>query len=60
MPTQSLRACLTSARLARTRLCHGIPFRETLKVADKVDPCLIVLGSHDLSAVREMMTGSIF
>ena len=45
---------------ARAVLRHGIPFRETLKVADEVDPCLIVLGSHGRSAVQEMLSGSTF
>ena len=39
-------------------LRHGIPFRETLKVADEEEVCLIVLGSHGRSAVREMLAGS--
>lgn len=45
---------------ARSLLRHGIPFRETLKAADEVDPCVIALGSHGRSAVREMLAGSTF
>jgi nucleotide-binding universal stress UspA family protein len=45
---------------ARPLLRHGIPFRETLKVADEIDASLIVLGSHGRSAVREMLAGSTF
>lgn len=45
---------------SKVLLRHGIPFRETLKVADEVDPCLIVLGSHGRSAVQEMLAGSTF
>ena len=39
-------------------LRHGIPFHETLKVAEEEKPCLIVRGSHGRSAVQEMLTGS--
>lgn len=39
-------------------LRHGIPFWETLKVADEVGPCLIVLGSYGRSAIREALVGS--
>ena len=42
----------------RIMLRHGIPFQETLKVAEEEKPCLIVLGSHGRSAVQEMLTGS--
>lgn len=41
-------------------LRHGLPFREALKVAEEEDVCLIVLGSHGRSAVREMLAGSTF
>ena len=43
---------------ARYLLRHGIPYRETLRVAEEVDPCLIVLGSLGRSAVREILAGS--
>ncbi|MGC8880603.1 MAG: universal stress protein [Anaerolineae bacterium] len=43
---------------ARYILRHGIPFRETLKVADEVDPCLIVLGSYGRGVGQELLTGS--
>ncbi len=45
---------------SRPLLRHGIPFRETLKVAEEVDPSLIILGSHGRSAVQEMLSGSTF
>jgi len=41
-------------------LQHGIPFKETLALADEMDVSLIVLGSHGRSAVREMLAGSTF
>jgi len=45
---------------AKPMLRHGIPFRETIKVADEIEASLIVLGSHGRSAVREMLAGSTF
>ena len=45
---------------ARPILRHGIPFRETLNLADEIDASLIVLGTHGRSAVREMLAGSTF
>lgn len=45
---------------AQSMLRHGIPFRETLKVADEIEASLIVLGSQGRSAVREMLAGSTF
>lgn len=63
--TQRLDALCKTLRLFGMRatpdLRHGIPFREALKVADEIGPaCLIVLGSHGRSAVREMLAGSTF
>ena len=52
------RALALSGLQARTLLRHGIPFRETLSVADEVNATLIVLGSHGRSAVQEMLAGS--
>jgi nucleotide-binding universal stress UspA family protein len=43
---------------AHPLLRHGIPFRETLRVADEIGAGLIVLGSHGKSAVQEMLAGS--
>jgi len=45
---------------SKVMLRHGIPFRETLQVADEEDACLIVLGSHGRSAVQELLAGSTF
>lgn len=45
---------------AQSVLRHGIPFKETLALADEMDVSLIVLGSHGRSAVREMLAGSTF
>lgn len=45
---------------AQPVLRHGIPFKETLAVADEMNVSLIVLGSHGHSAVREMLAGSTF
>ncbi len=44
----------------RVMLRHGIPFVETLRVAEEEDVCLIVLGTKGRSAVAEMLTGSTF
>ena len=41
-------------------LQQGIPFRETLQVAEEENVNLIVLGSHGRSAVQEMLAGSTF
>jgi len=43
---------------ARAMLRHGIPFRETLQVAEEEDVCLIIVGSHGRSLVAEMLLGS--
>ena len=45
---------------AQVELRHGIPFRETLQVAEEENINLIVLGSHGRSAVQEMLAGSTF
>jgi len=37
----------------------GIPFREILKVAQKEDVSLIVIGSHGKSNIEEMLLGSV-
>lgn len=41
-------------------LRHGIPFQEAMKVAEEINPSLIVLGSQGRSAIREMLAGSTF
>jgi nucleotide-binding universal stress UspA family protein len=45
---------------AQPVLRHGIPFKETLALANEMDVSLIVLGSHGRSAVQEMLAGSTF
>lgn len=45
---------------ARTMLRHGIPFKETLSLANETNASLIVMGSQGRSAVREMLAGSTF
>ena len=45
---------------AQPVLRHGIPFKETLHLADEMNASLIVLGSHGRSAVQEMLAGSTF
>lgn len=62
--TERLEALCKTLRMfglnAKPLLRHGIPFRETLSVADEIEASLIVLGSHGRSAVREMLAGSTF
>lgn len=62
--TERLEALCKTLRMydlsAKPMLRHGIPFRETLKVADEIEASLIVLGSRGRSAVREMLAGSTF
>lgn len=43
---------------ARTLLRHGVPFDETLKVADEIEADLIVLGAVGRSVVRQLLLGS--
>lgn len=45
---------------ARILVRRGIPFEETLRVAEEEDVGLIVLGSHGRSALQEVFTGSTF
>ncbi len=45
---------------ARTMLRHGLPYRETLQVADEENACLIVLGLYGRSALREALAGGTF
>lgn len=44
----------------RLLIRYGIPFVETLRVAEEEDACLIVLGTKGRSAVAEMLSGSTF
>lgn len=41
------------------RIENGIPFREILRVESEEDIALIVIGSHGVSNVREMLMGSV-
>lgn len=43
---------------AHALLRHGIPFREALAIAEKINPGLIVLGTHGYTAAREILAGS--
>lgn len=45
---------------AKSVIRHGIPFKETLAVAEEMNASLIVLGLLGRSAVREMLAGSTF
>lgn len=45
---------------SKALLRHGIPFLETLKVAEEEEVCLIVLGSRGRSAIAELVAGSTF
>ena len=57
---QMCRALTLHGLAARPMLRHGIPFQETLKAANEVDPGLIVLGTQGRSALQEMLVGSTF
>lgn len=61
---QRLEALSKSLRLygfsVQTRLMHGKPHREILRLADELGVCLIVLGARGVSAVRELLVGSTF
>ncbi len=43
----------------KTILKEGIPFVEINKIAEQEDVCMIILGSHGKSAVKEMLIGSV-
>jgi nucleotide-binding universal stress UspA family protein len=45
---------------AEAILRHGLPWRETLRVDEKIKPSLIVIGSLGRSAIRELLAGSTF
>jgi nucleotide-binding universal stress UspA family protein len=44
---------------ARIRLEIGVPFREILRVEQEEDVSVIVIGSHGVSNVKEMLLGSV-
>jgi len=54
------RALILFGLLPNVLIRHGLPFQETLKVAEEQDVGLIVLGSYGRSAIREALTGSTF
>lgn len=43
----------------RIRFERGIPFREILRVEQEEDVSVIVIGSHGVSNVKEMLLGSV-
>ena len=43
----------------KTRIDRGIPFREILKAEQEEDISAIVIGSHGISSVEEMLLGSV-
>lgn len=57
---QMCRALTLHGLAARPMLRHGIPFRETLKTAEEINPGLVVLGARGRSALQEMLAGSTF
>jgi len=40
-------------------ITHGIPFKEILKVEEREDVSIVVLGSHGRSNIQEMLLGSV-
>lgn len=59
---EKMHQTLTLYGIPRTKvmLRRGIPFVETLRVAEEEDVCLTVLGSRGRSAVAEIFSGSTF
>ena len=43
----------------RTIITRGIPFREILKVEEEEDVSVVVVGSHGMSNIAEMLLGSV-
>lgn len=43
----------------RIRLERGVPFKEILRVEQEEDVSVIVIGSHGVSNVKEMLLGSV-
>jgi len=43
----------------RIRLERGVPFREILRVEEEEGVSVIVIGSHGVSNVKEMLLGSV-
>ncbi|OPY14841.1 MAG: putative universal stress protein [Syntrophus sp. PtaU1.Bin005] len=44
---------------SRVRIEKGIPFREILRAEAEEDVSMIVIGSHGMSNVKEMLMGSV-
>ncbi|WP_408997980.1 universal stress protein [Syntrophus buswellii] len=44
---------------SRVRIEKGIPFREILRAAAEEEVSMIVIGSHGMSNVKEMLLGSV-
>lgn len=54
------RALLLYGLQARPLLRRGVPFRETISVADEIDASLIVLGSRGRTMLQDLIAGSTF
>lgn len=45
--------------IVKTRIEHGIPFREVLRIEEEEDVSITVIGSHGKSNLKEMLLGSV-
>jgi nucleotide-binding universal stress UspA family protein len=43
----------------KTRIDKGVPFREILKAEQEEDISVVVIGSHGVSCIKEMLLGSV-
>lgn len=49
---------LKSAAALKTWLVHGIPETRILEVAEKIDACMLVIGSRGLTGLPHLLLGS--
>lgn len=49
---------LKAAADLKTQLVHGIPETRILEVAEKIDACMLVLGSRGLTGLPHLLLGS--